>query len=122
MRIKQDHVKYCSYINRPGISHDEKSHYSTVYGINRASVLMELTDFDVTRQLPQDLMHVLLEGIFPYHLEQLLNYIVNESALLMLSQINSRIQAFPYAYFSVKPSPLNDLNVMGSQLGIGIGV
>ena len=117
MRTKQDHIKHCESINRPGISHAEKSHYSKVYGINRASVLMELTDFDVTRQLPQDLMHVLLEGVFPYHLEQLLDYVVNESALLTLSQINSRIKAFPYAYFSERPSPLNDLSVMGSQSG-----
>lgn len=118
MRNKQEHAKQCSYINRPGISQAERSHYSTAYGINRASILMELTDFDVTRQLPQDLMHVLLEGIFPYHLEQLLDYVVNQSSLLTLSQINSRIQAFPYAYFSDKPSVIDDLTITGSQSGI----
>lgn len=76
---------------------------------------MELADFDVTRNLPQDLMHVLLEGVFPYHLEQLLNYVVNELSLLTISQINSRVLDFPYAYFSEKPSALNNLSLMGTQ-------
>ena len=79
---------------------------------------MELADFDVTRNLPQDLMHVLLEGVFPYHLEQLLNYVVNELSLLTISQINSRVLDFPYAYFSEKPSALNNLSLMGTQSGI----
>jgi len=51
-------------------------HYSKVYGINRTSILFNLPDFDLTQQLPQDLMQVLLEGIFPLRMEQLLDYVV----------------------------------------------
>lgn len=79
---------------------------------------MELPEFDVTQQLPQDLMHVLLEGIFPLHLEQLLQYVVQVSGLLTLNQINSRISAFPYAYFNDKPGPLNGFDPQGTQTGI----
>jgi hypothetical protein len=84
MRTKQDHVRQCDYIHLPGLSETEKSHYSKVFGINRASILMELSDFDVTRNLPQDLMHVLLKGVFIYHMEQLFHYdiVVNESTFL----------------------------------------
>ena len=117
MRNKETHAKQCMLIDRPGISVSERSHYSKVYGINRSTVLMELSEFDVTKQLPQDLMHVILEGIFPLHMKQLLTYIVQDLALLSLNQINSRIVAFPYAYFEEKPSPLTSVRVQGAQSG-----
>lgn len=79
---------------------------------------MELAEFDVTQQLPQDLMHVILEGIFPMHIQQLLEYIVDVSAHMTLAQINSRIAAYPYAYFNDKPSPITGFNVQGTQSGI----
>jgi len=76
LRTKQRHIEQCGYIDRPGISNSERVHYSKVYGINRTSILFDLPDFDLTQQLPQDLMRVLLEGIFPVHMEQLLYYVV----------------------------------------------
>lgn len=81
---------------------------------------MDLPYFDVTKQLPQDLMHVILEGIFPLHIEQLLQYVVNDLAVLSLSQINNRIKDFPYAYFNERPSPLTSFTVQGSQSGMQV--
>ena len=78
---------------------------------------MDISYFDVTKQLPQDFMHVLLEGVFPFHIQQLLNYVIHECHALSLSQINSRIIAYPYAYFEEKPSPLNELDMHGNQSG-----
>lgn len=40
----------------------------TTYGINKRSCLCNLPDFDVTKQLPQDIMHTLLEGTVQYEL------------------------------------------------------
>lgn len=117
MRSKEEHHKECGYLNQQGMSNSEREHYSKVYGINRSTVLLELHDFDVTQQLPQDIMHVVLEGIFPYHMEQLLNYIIDGS-ILTLAQINSRIMSFPYSYFNVKPSPLRGSDIHGSQTGM----
>lgn len=99
------------------ISSSEKQHYSKVYGINRASLLLELPNFDVTQQLPQDLMHVMLEGVFPMHLEQFLNYVINDLSLFTLEEINCRIKSYSYAYFEVKPTPLTSLNIQGTQTG-----
>ena len=65
------------YLERPGISTDERSHYSKVYGINRQSALCDLAYFDVTKQLPQDIMHVLFEGVIPRHVELILTYAVS---------------------------------------------
>lgn len=61
----------------------------------------------MTQQLPQDLMHVLLEDIFPLHMEQILEYIVETAGLMTLDEINARIAAFPYAYFNEKPLVLS---------------
>ena len=117
MRTKEEHARHCEYISQFGISRSEKAHYSKVYGINRSSILHELAEFDVTKDLPQDLMHVLLEGVFLLHFEQLLDHIVNVSGLMTISQINSRIVAFPFAYFNVKPSPLTGCDIQGTQSG-----
>lgn len=37
-------------------------HFSKEYGINKRSILLDAPYFDVTEQLPQDVMHVILEG------------------------------------------------------------
>ena len=108
---------HCHYIDGLNVSESEKRHYSKVYGINCSSILMSTKYFDITKQLPQDLMHVMLEGVFPLHIEQLLNYVIHESNVLSLSQINSRIMAYPYAYFEEKPTPLKGLDIQGSQSG-----
>ena len=117
MRTKEEYLQQCCYLNSPGISESEKVHYSKVYGINRRSILCELEYFDVTKHLPQDKMHVILEGVFPTHIEQLLQYIVHVLSLTTLQEINSCIQSYSYAYFEVRPAPLTSLTVYGKQTG-----
>lgn len=56
---------HCARIEDPTSSKSERDHYSLCYGVNRESKLALLEPFDVTKQLPQDVMHVLLEGIAP---------------------------------------------------------
>ena len=41
------------------------------YVINKRSYLVNLRDFDITTQLPQDIMHTLLEGQFNMNYELL---------------------------------------------------
>lgn len=117
MRTLEDHVRQCNYLKMHDISGSEKEHYSKVYGVNRGTILLELNNFDVTKQLPQDIMHVLLEGIFPLHMEQLMDYVTNNLCLLSLADINARIKSFSYSYFQTKPSSLSSLNLQGSQTG-----
>lgn len=117
LRTRQEHAKHSDLISHPDLSDSEKQHYSKVYGINRVSVVTQLEYFDVTNQLPQDLMHVLLEGVFPLHMEQFLKYIVEDMGILTLDQINSRIASYPYAYFDEKPSQLHGYDLKGNQSG-----
>ena len=52
---------------------EESAVHSVTYGINKASILQQLDNFDVTKCLPFDIMHTVFEGVAIYHLNQLLN-------------------------------------------------
>ena len=112
MRNHDAHLWHCEYIERQHISPSEREHYSKVYGINRHSILTMLTHFDVTKQLPQDIMHMLYEGIFVYHITWMLDNIS-----VPLLAINESIMTFPFAYFEVRPTCLSSTKVTGSQTG-----
>ena len=82
------------------ISHNK----TTVLPTYRASILQELDDFDITKQLPEDAMHVLLEGIVPKHLGLFLNKVMSLK-LVDLNKLNGAIQGFSYQYFECSSKP-----------------
>ena len=89
----------------------------------RESILTKLEHFDVTKQLPEDAMHVLLEGIVPLHIGLFLNK-VTSLKLMNLDALNGAVQSFPYQYFEIssKPSTIPksavlDQNLTGKQSG-----
>ena len=114
MRDKESHEKHCDRIEGLGISQEEKQHYSKVYGVNRRSVLCGLTSFDVTKNIPQDMMHILLEGAFPLHLKLLLE---NAPRPVTLTNVNRKLKEFPFAYFQDRPKVLTSTDITGSQTG-----
>jgi len=114
MRNKEMHFKHCQYIERPGIKDSERDHFSMVYGVNRKSALCELPQFDVTTQLPQDIMHVLFEGVIPLHMGLLLEHVVHSLRVISLAQLNSRIKSHPYGYFEEKPMPISNFELTGT--------
>ena len=57
------HLEQCSVIS--GATQTLKDHYRTSYGINRKSIPTEFPHFDMFKQTPPDVMHVLLEGVLP---------------------------------------------------------
>ena len=113
LRNHDGHLQHCHYIEGEGVSSSEREHFSKVYGVNRCSLLTSLPHFNVTKQLPQDIMHMLFEGIFIYHTSWLL-----DNLSVTLSAVNEGITSFPYAYFQVRPNCLSSKNVGGSQTGI----
>jgi hypothetical protein len=48
----------------------------TTYGINRRSKLVEFPAFDIIQQTPQDIMHIILEGLAPLEIKCVLNHLV----------------------------------------------
>ena len=81
MRNPTEHKDYISLI-------EESAVHSITYGINRASILQQLDNFDVTKCLPFDIMHTVFEGVVVYHLNLLLLYIIDTRKWFTLTELN----------------------------------
>lgn len=79
--------------------------HSTTYGINFSSTLNNLDHFHVINQLPQDIMHCLLEGVIPYELVLLLNDYIVQRKLFTCDQLNDCIACFSYSNQEAKDKP-----------------
>ena len=55
----------------------------TKYGITNKSLLNELCHFYVTKQLPQDIMHILLEGVVQYEARHILQYMLENGSFIL---------------------------------------
>ena len=60
---------------------------------------------DVTKQLPQDIMHIFLEGILCYELKFLFKYLF-DNRFFTLRDLNQGIDNFDYGYSEIKESDL----------------
>lgn len=88
--------------------------------INHTSALCDVPYFDVTQQLPQDVVHLLLEGIIPNNIGLLLTHVIQSQKIITLAEINARIKSYPYAYFESRPSELTatKFDTGGHQTGL----
>ena len=114
-RTKDSYNKECQYLEEA--SNDIlKNKLSTLYGINERSALTKLPDFDVTVQLPQDLMHTVLEGVLQYEIRLVLNYFISNN-FFTLVQLNAAIINHNYGYSEVgdKPGPLKETVFNGKE-------
>ena len=59
------------------------------FSINKASILQQLDNFDVTKCLPFDIMHTVYEGMAVYHLNLLLHYLIDTRKWLSLTSCYS---------------------------------
>lgn len=75
------------------------------YGINFSSPLNDLNNFHVVDQLPQDIMHILLEGIVPYELVLMLISFITDHKYFSLQLLNDRIACFAYSANETKDKP-----------------
>ena len=66
--------------------------------------MCNIPDFDVTKQLPQDIMHIFLEGVLSYELKFLLKYYF-DAGLITLDQLNTKLKNFIHGYSNVKDKP-----------------
>lgn len=64
-RTKATYERHCKEIDEAPTD-ASKNDLRTTYGINHRSSLCDLHDFDISIQLPQDIMHTLLEGVVQY--------------------------------------------------------
>ena len=91
---------------------------SKEFGINRNSVLNELSYFNVcSGALLPDIMHDVLEGALQYELKLMLHSFIFQDQYLSLSEINERIQYLDLGYMEIKdrPSQISDSNICDSS-------
>ena len=112
-RSKLEYEKACDFIESNEIT---KKKFCLLYGINERSCLTRLPGFNVTRQLPQDVMHTVLEGTLQYEVRLVLQHFVNLGAL-KVNKLNSAIQNHAYGYFEIdtKPGPIKDTVFNGKE-------
>ena len=82
-------------------------HLSVNYGVNRGTVVADINFFRVTKCFPQDIMHVLIEGVLVKEVQLLIKYCLSKN-FFSLDQLNQAISTFHYGYHDLpnKPSPV----------------
>lgn len=94
---------------------DLASFNSTTTGVCYDSCLNEIPLFNVADwQLPQDIMHVILEGILPLELKMLLNHLTAVQKLFTIGELNDRIESFQFGYSESKPSRIEPSHLDGN--------
>lgn len=93
------------------------SYNSTTYGVNYNSCLNEIPLFNVADwQLPQDVMHVLLEGVLPLQLKLLLHNFTAVQNLFTVEDFNSRVESFQFGYSECVPSRVESSHLSDGNL------
>ena len=95
LRTPESHERHCLLLEGP-----LQSHFSTLYGINRCSIL-DVPGFSLATCLPHDIMHDLFEGVARKELGLFLTYCTTQG-FFTINQFNQRIEH--YNFIVSKPS------------------
>lgn len=63
------------------------------YGINGRSVARDFPNFDLTQQIPHDIMHVIFEGVAVYEIKLVLKVMLDDR-LFSVTELNNLIENF----------------------------
>lgn len=102
-RTLERHIQQCSDIEKVSTEYLRNS-LKTTYGINRRSKVMDFPAFNLIQQTPQDIMHVILEGIAPLEIKCMLKQLVILGQL-DLDVFNADIIGFPYSPQDTRDRP-----------------
>ena len=69
---------------------------SSLFGINRTSILEEVPEYYVVTGLPHDIMHDLFEGFVHYELKLFLGYCVRQQKYFTIKDLNHRNSVFDF--------------------------
>ena len=93
---------------------------SITYGVNHNSALNRMDSFHVANgQIPQDVMHVILEGVLNLETRLLIYSFVHVEKFFTLELLNERITNFPYGRSEKRNKPpraFTNANLSGSKL------
>jgi len=115
LRSPSSYDYHCSLLAGPLADSD-----SVTYGVNFRSPLNDLQHFHVANdQLPQDVMHIMLEGVVPYEVQLMLTVFVKEKRYFTLDLLNERIRCYPFTQEEVGDRPSSIvLSTSSSQLSL----
>lgn len=102
-RTLDKHIRQCHEIEKASTDF-LKSALKTTYGINRRSKLVDFPAFDLIQQTPQDIMHIILEGVAPMEIKYVLKHLVL-SGQFELDMFNSALQSFPLSATDMRDKP-----------------
>ena len=81
-----------------------RPYWSKYWSINGTSPLLDIPNFNIGINMPQDVLHALLEGLFGYATCLLLQLCL-EGKLFDVSWLNSQLQSFPHSYLDQDNKP-----------------
>ena len=93
LRTPAEYDYHCSLLQGPLSNAD-----SITYGINYCSPLNRINGFHAAGgQIPQDVMHVLFEGVLHLEVQLMMRNFICEEGYFTLDTLNSRMENFAYS-------------------------
>lgn len=86
-RTDADHREQCKQLELP-LTPAARQYWSSEYGINGSSCLLQVPGFDLICCLVHDPMHLLFEGVTMYETKLFLNYAIYEAKFFTLAYLN----------------------------------
>ena len=114
-RSLRQHNYHCDILESAATPESQKD-LEVTYGIVERSLISKLSEFDITTQLPQDIMHVLLEGSVQYEVRYILQHYI-DTGVIKLVQLNSSFEKMYLGYPDERnrPPPLKNAVFNGQE-------
>lgn len=98
-----DHCDALEHLDN--VSKGTRKYWSKEYGVTKRSILASIPDFEVTKCILHDPMHVLLEGIVKLELQLILHCFIEKKGYFTLQFLNNLIKTFPYSKAECSDKP-----------------
>ena len=99
------------------LNDETKRELQTTYGITTRNLLSTLPTFNITKQLPQDFMHILLEGSVQYEVRYILQHFIANGDITFKQSNNTFTQtSIGYQDERNRPPPLRETVFDGSEI------
>lgn len=106
LRDMMSHLNHVTAVEDRTVTLGTRRFWSKHYGVNEGSLFMDLAAFDVTKCIPQDIMHVLSEGVIEVEVREFLKFLT-ENNLISLKTLNQRMKYFDFGHLERdRPSPV----------------
>lgn len=89
---KESHERHCQILEAAQ-RRSERLNISKTYGINRRSSMLDFPDFDLTKCIPMDIMHIMQEGVIEYEIKCVLKVFVEEK-VINLNDFNQAMDTY----------------------------